>query len=289
MADNDTPPSVPKPGTPEWNEQYEAAVKALDAEEAKNAEPQPPAPQPEKKSEPPAAITPEPEKKVEEPPKTPEPNPEIEQLRKELESSKKALKDTKAWASKLSEELAGSNKKEKLSEVEKTQEAALKENPDFVKILEAERKRNEILNAKEEDLVPPPPAEPQATEKKVETPDDDYDRIVLGIHPDLGVLRKDKVFNDTLVAAAKQAGEKWDNPLEAARIISDVKLKVEKEKIAAQAVEKAKLELMQEGPGNGSKPAPLAPTKTDEQQIAEIHAMSDEEWDRYMAKKGYNT
>jgi hypothetical protein len=275
---------VPKPGTPEWEAQYKAAEAALDAEERgeKATPPTEPATQPAKKTDEPApAATTPPAEPPKEAPKGDEqkPNPELDQLRKELDSTKKALNDTKAWGTKLSQNLAELKKKDELAELEKSKPKALQDNPEMLDALDFQKKRDEILSKKPEEVVPPPP-EPKP-EAKAQPPEED------DAYPDLGTLRKDKTFNDALVAAAKAAGKEWDDPFAAARIISDVKLKVEKEKIVAEARQKAKHELMQEFPGGSSKPSPVAPTKSDEELVREIHSMSNEEWDAYLRKNGH--
>lgn len=235
----------------QYKKEYDEAIAKLDG----TAEEEATTPEPEPEKEP------EKEPVVEE--TKPEPDP-LAEVRAELEKTKKALNDTKAWGTKNAQRLAELERQTK------------------------QQAKPEILDANPElaDAIRYVTSEPTETEKQIQN----WQAVVQAAHPGIFDLSIDPELEAALVAKREALGEAWFDPLIAIREITAEKLAfIERQvgkRFAIEAAKQSQKSAMSV-PGAGGSANRAAPD-TDQESVQRILKMSDAEFAKEVARvKGY--
>lgn len=188
----------------QYKKEYDEALAKLEgtADEATTPEPEP---EPEKEPETAPVVE---EIKTE----TPDP---LAEVRAELEKTKKALNDTKAWGTKNAQRLAELERQAK------------------------QQAKPEILDANPElaDAIRYVTSEPTETEKQIQK----WQAVVQAAHPGIFDLTIDPELEAALVAKREALGEAWYDPLIAIREITAEKLAFTERQVGKRfAIEAAK-------------------------------------------------
>lgn len=228
----------------QYKKEYDEALAKLEgtAEEATT-------PEPEKEADP------EPEKEADKEPvaeeikETPDP---LAEVRAELEKTRKALNDTKAW---------GTKNAQRLAEIERERREAAKP---------------EILDANPE-LADAIRYVTEAPKLEIEQKQQEWQAIVQAAHPGIFDLSIDPELESALVAKRESLGDAWFDPLVAIREITAEKLAFTERQVgkrfAIEAAKQAQKSAMSV-PGAGGSATRAAPD-TDQEAVQRIRDMSD--------------
>lgn len=253
-----------------YQEEYNKALAALDAAangktEATTA--------PEVKAEPVAEPAKEPVK-TDEPAKQPDSKPAdpVEELRLELEKTKKALKDTQQWGHKNAEELKRIQRDRELAQREASKPPILDANPELEQAIR---------------YVASDPAPQIQQEQRLAQ----WQGAVAAAHPDIEQLLADEEFNKAVIARRDTVGADWLDPIVAIREITAEKLAHTERQIGKRfASEAAKLaqKSAMSVPGAGSSAVTTQPTDKALEEANRIMKMSDAEFAKEVRRvKGY--
>lgn len=210
----------------QYKKEYDEALAKLEG--TVEEETTTPEPEPEPEKEPEAAP-------VVEEIKTETPDP-LAEVRAELEKTKKALNDTKAWGTKNAQRLAELERQAK------------------------QHAKPEILDANPElaDAIRYVTSEPTETEKQIQN----WQAVVQAAHPGIFDLTIDPELEAALVAKREALGEAWYDPLIAIREITAEKLAFTErqvsKRLAAEAAKQSQKSAMSV-PGAGGSANRAAP------------------------------
>ncbi|SPA44609.1 hypothetical protein [Cupriavidus taiwanensis] len=215
------------------------------------------------KAETPEATPSEPEQK----PAEPDP---LDDLRKKYEAQEKALKDTQRWAHDLNARLKKQDDERRRAEFEAAKPPALRDNP-------------ELEQAIRYAVAAPQIEQEQAQSSQADT----WNRVVLGAHPDLPTLQaSDKEMWDAAYQAFEALPSKGNDPVEAVRALTEVKLQFAQSRAAAAAEKAAQALAKQQtekramsvpGSGGAVQPAPADPQA---EMLRRMQTMSDEDFQK---------
>jgi hypothetical protein len=188
----------------QYQKEYDAAAAALEA--AANGKTAATTAEPEVKTEPVAESAKEPVK-TEEPAKQPEAKPAdpVEELRLELEKTKKALKDTQQWGHKNAEELKRIQRDRELAQREASKPAILDANPELVEAIRY--------------VASDPTPKHQEEDGKAA-----WVAAVNGAHPGIFEIPDGDELVQAIAKRAEELGTDWHNPIVAIREITAEKL-----------------------------------------------------------------
>jgi hypothetical protein len=198
-----------------------------------------------------------------------EPDP-LDEMRKRLEATEKALKDTQRWAHESNAKLKKQEEERRRAEFEAAKPQALRENPELEQAIRY--------------AVAAPQVEQEAQRQQEGQA---WNSIVLGAHPDLATLQaSDKELWDAAYQAFEELPSKGNDPVEAVRALTEVKLQFAQSRAAAAAEKAAQALAKQQNekramsvPGSGGS---VQPTNTDPQKdlARKVWNMSDEEFQK---------
>ncbi|SOY65597.1 hypothetical protein CBM2586_B10192 [Cupriavidus phytorum] len=199
------------------------------------------------------------------PPADPDP---LDDLRKKYEAQEKALKDTQRWAHELNAKLKRQDDERRRAEFEAAKPPALRDNPEL---------EDAIRYAVAAPQVEQEAQRAQATQS--------WESIVLGAHPDLTTLQSsDKELWDAAYQAFESLPSKGNDPVEAVRALTEVKLQFAQSRAAAAAEKAAQALAKQQtekramsvpGSGGAVQPAPADPQA---EMMRRMQTMSDEDF-----------
>lgn len=218
--------STENQGAQSYDEIYQAEMARLDAEAAAaNGAPAPAAaattptdePAPNAEPAPAAPVVPEPAPAATTgEPKQETPEERFARLERELESTRKALNDTKAWASRSAADVKRFKREQEERDRLANRPQVLDDNPGLE---EAVRYVTGVPAAGKQKL------DPEAWADAVGTALPSLDAL-LTQHPEL---------RDKATAKARELGEAWDDPLVAIRELSTLQIEHERAQVAAAA------------------------------------------------------
>jgi hypothetical protein len=249
-----------------YDELYREAAEALEAGEQ---------PKPVEKPVEPAPTTPAAEEtKPEAPaePITPVVDP-VEELRKKLEATEKALKDTQRWAHETNAKLKKQDEDRRRAEYEAAKPQLLRDNPEF------------------EQAIKYATATPQA-EQEPQKPVQTWEEVVFAAHPDLSELQtKDPDLWKAAVEHFETLPDKGNDPFNAIRALNDVKLDFAQKRASEAAIQKAEAARAQQQaaksamsvPG-GSGTVQTAPVDPQQELARKMWNMSDEDFRKETAR-----
>lgn len=247
-----------------YQEQYDEAMKALEAgEQPKAAETQPEVKesttsQPEEKpaeAKPEAAATPDP----------------VEELRKKLDATEKALKDTQRWAHETNAKLKQQEVERRKQEFEAAKPEVLRQNPEL------------------EQAIRYATAAPQIEQEQQQvTQAQSWESIVYGAHPDLVDFQaKDPEMFKAAYERFETLPDKGNDPLNAIRALTEVKLEFAQKRAVEAAMQRAEAERAKRQtekkamsvPG-GSGTVQADPVDPEAERAKKFWSMSEEEFQK---------
>lgn len=253
-----------------YDELYQEAAAALEAGEPIPAVEAPKEPEPTTPAEPQPARD-ESGRFAKTEPETPpaEPDP-LDEMRKRLEATEKALKDTQRWAHESNAKLKRQEEERRRAEFEAAKPQALRENPELEQAIRY--------------AVAAPQVEQEAQRQQE---GQNWEAIVLGAHPDLTTLQaSDKELWDAAYQAFESLPSKGNDPVEAVRALTEVKLQFAQSRAAAAAEKAAQALAKQQTekramsvPGSGGAVQP-APTDPQAEMTRRMQTMSDEDFQK---------
>lgn len=232
----------------QYKREYDEALAKLDG----TAEATTPEPEPEKEPEP-----------VPEEIKTEMPDP-LAEVRAELEKTKKALNDTKAW---------GTKNAQRLADIERDRREAAKP-----EILEANPGLDDAIRYVTE-----------APKHEAERHQQDWAAMVQFAHPGIFDVSIDPELEAALVAKRDALGEAWLDPMTAIREITAEKLAFTERQVGKRFVEAAKQSQKRamSVPGAGGSANRTAPDP-EQESVQRIRDMSDADFAKEVRRvKGY--
>lgn len=250
----------------QYQAEYDAAIAKLDAAEA-GAKPEAITAPVEAKAAPEAPV----EQAVEATGQPVAKDP-LDELKAELEQTKKALKDTQAWGTKNSQRLA---------EIER--ERAQRER-------EAQRPQILDLNPELVDAIRYVSQDPAPRMEQERQPQQSWQQIVEEAHPGIFDKSIDPELENVLVARREALGDEWFKPLVAIREIAKEKIAFAERQVGKRfSVESAKLaeKSAMSVPGSGGNSARI-PLNSDDAEVLRMQKMSDKDFAREVRRvKGY--
>lgn len=239
-----------KPGTPEYQDAYDKEMKRLETEAEKPAETI-------------SAVEAKPEEK---PAKTEDaPKKDVsEELKAELEKTRKALEDTKRWGHGLASKVSKIEREREQEKHAEKRPAILDSNPGLEDAIK------HVAHA---------PAQPAQDARE------GWSEQVGRALPDVEALLSDKDFYAKAEARRKDLGTDWDDPLNAIRELSELRTIHLSQKAAAVAVEQARKDFEQKAGKRNAMAVPGgsggrdAPAKT-EDAAERYRTMSKADFDR---------
>jgi len=249
-----------EPGTPEYQEAYDAELKRLDeagdtpiTSEAATAEP--------------AAVTADPAEE------SPQPSVEdqIRELRESNERLEKQARDNQSWATKNAQELARIKK-------ERDEQIRQQNRP---KILDDVPGLEEAIRHTATPTAAAPP------------PEQAWGDTVVKALPDIDGLLADPGFFQKASEVRQKLGQDWNDPLIAIRELSNARAEHMRATAVSKAVEQAQRDHAAKAkklgamavPGGSGKPGAA---KTEQEEVERINTMSDEDFAKMVRKaKGY--
>lgn len=242
------------PGTPEYQEAYDAEMKRLEAEAN-------PSTTSEESTETPAEVVAE----VEE--ETPKPSVEdqLKEIREVNERLTKEARDNKAWATRNAQELARLKKDREAEERQRNRPAILDDVPGLEEAIKH--------------TAAPAAAQPQQQ----------WGESVAKAIPDIDEHLADPGFFQKAQEIRSRLGEDWNDPLIAIRELSNARAEHLRESAVSKAVEQAKRDHAAKAkklgamgvPGGSGKPAAA---KTEEDEAERIRNMSNDDFDKLRRK-----
>ena len=195
----------------------------------------------------------------------------LEDLRAELEKTRKMAADNKAWATKQSQELAALKREREQQQREAARPAMLDANP-------------ELADAVRYVMTDPAPQQQQDSRAN------QWQDMVATAHPGIFDIGIDPELEAALLAKRDALGDSWHDPLIAIREITAEKLAFTERQVGKRfAIESAKqaAKSAMSVPGSGGNGVRAA-VDTDLEAVQRIQKMSDADFRREVARvKGY--